>query len=258
MKDIKSSGKRYFIGMIVCILLLFISAFRVIGYYIGEHKAEQEFEQLADTVTQADKESEKAVKEDEDEISPLKRYEELFQQNNDMSGWITIEDTQINYPVMYTPDSPDYYLNHNFYKESSIYGVPYIAEHCDPFEPSDNVIIYGHHMNNGSMFAGLKNYENQDFYENHKTIHFDTLTENAEYEVIAVFKTTVYDNTGFKYYLFANAEKEKDFADYVEQCKAIALYDTGVTAEYGDKLLTLSTCEYSDTNGRLVVVAKKI
>ena len=178
--------------------------------------------------------------------------------NNDMAGWIRIEDTQINYPVMYTPDNPDYYLKHNFYKESSAYGVPYIAEHCDPMEPSDNVIIYGHHMNNGSMFAGLMNYEDRDFYERHKTVRFDTLTETAEYEVIAVFKTTVYDDTGFKFYLFSHAETEKEFTDYVEQCRELALYDTGVTAEYGDKLLTLSTCEYSNTNGRLVVVAKKI
>ena len=159
---------------------------------------------------------------------------------------------------MYTPDNPDYYLKHNFYKESSAYGVPYIAEHCDPMEPSDNVIIYGHHMNNGSMFAGLINYEGRDFYEQHKTVRFDTLTETAEYEVIAVFKTTVYDDTGFKFYLFSHAETEKEFTDYVEQCRELALYDTGVTAEYGDKLLTLSTCEYSNTNGRLVVVAKKI
>ena len=125
-------------------------------------------------------------------------------------------------------------------------------------EPSDNVIIYGHHMNNGSMFAGLMNYEDRDFYEQHKTVRFDTLTETAEYEVIAVFKTTVYDDTGFKFYLFSHAETEKEFTDYVEQCRELALYDTGVTATYGDKLLTLSTCEYSNTNGRLVVVAKKI
>ena len=125
-------------------------------------------------------------------------------------------------------------------------------------EPSDNVIIYGHHMNNGSMFAELMKYENRDFYEQHKTVRFDTLTETAQYEVIAVFKTTVYDDNGFKFYLFSNAKTEEEFMDYVEQCKELSVYDTGVTAEYGDKLLTLSTCEYSNTNGRLVVVAKMI
>ena len=102
------------------------------------------------------------------------------------------------------------------------------------------------------------NYEDKNFYEQHKTIRFDTLTQTAEYEVIAVFKTTVYDDTGFRYYLFSQAEKPEEFTDYVGQCKALSLYETGVTAEYGDRLLTLSTCEYSSTNGRLVVVAKKL
>ena len=241
MKHQKIRGKWYLAGLAVCVLLFGVSLFQVISHYAGAQKAEEE-----------------PAGEEQEVISPLERYAELFAMNNDMAGWIRIEDTPINYPVMYTPDNPDYYLKHNFYKESSAYGVPYIAEHCDPMEPSDNVIIYGHHMNNGSMFAGLMNYEDRDFYERHKTVRFDTLTETAEYEVIAVFKTTVYDDTGFKFYLFSHAETEKEFTDYVEQCRELALYDTGVTAEYGDKLLTLSTCEYSNTNGRLVVVAKKI
>ena len=148
----------------------------------------------------------------------------------------------------------DYYLKKNFEKEYSSYGVPYIAEHCSPSEPSDNIIIYGHHMNDGSMFADLMKYESKKFYEGHKTIRFDTITEQGEYEVIGAFKTTVYDDEG----LFANAEDEKEFDAYVKECKSLALYDTGVTAEYGDELITLSTCEYSEKNGRMVVVAKKI
>ena len=236
-----------------------VSLFQVISHYAGAQKAEEEFTELAEIVEQTeDTPEEEPAGEEQEVVSPLERYAEMFAMNNDMVGWIRIGDTPINYPVMYTPDNPDYYLKHNFYKESSAYGVPYIAEHCDPMEPSDNVIIYGHHMNNGSMFAGLMNYEDRDFYEQHKTIRFDTLTETAEYEVIAVFKTTVYDDTGFKFYLFSHAETEKEFTDYVEQCSKLSLYDTGVTATYGDKLLTLSTCEYSNTNGRLVVVAKKI
>lgn len=259
MKHQKLKGKWYLAGLAVCVLLFGVSLFQVISHYAGAQKAEEEFTKLAEIVEQTEDTPEKETAGEEQEvISPLERYAELFSMNNDMAGWIQIEDTPINYPVMYTPDNPDYYLKHNFYKEPSAYGVPYIAEHCDPMEPSDNVIIYGHHMNNGSMFAGLMDYEDRDFYEQHKIVHFDTLTETAEYEVIAVFKTTVYDDTGFKFYLFSHAKTEKEFTDYVEQCRELALYDTGVTAEYGDKLLTLSTCEYSNTNGRLVVVAKKI
>ena len=135
-----------------------------------------------------------------------------------------------------------------------------VQENCDMELPSDNIIIYGHHMNDGSMFAGLMKFKDKSFWEKHKTISFDTLTDRQTYEVIAVFKTVVYTDSpeSFKYYQFVNAETAEDFTAYVEKCKELSLYDTDVTAEYGDKLLTLSTCEYSRTNGRLVVVAKLI
>lgn len=258
LENLSDRKKVYLAGAFICFLLFAVSMFQIISHYANAHKADEEFAQLQKIVEQTEEEPEEETGELEEGQSPLSKYKELFDQNNDMAGWIMVDGTQINYPVMYTPDNPDFYLKHNFEKEYSDYGVPYIAEHCDPIEPSDNVIIYGHHMKNGSMFTGLMEYEDKDFYENHKVIRFDTLTETAEYEVIAVFKTTVYDDTGFKYYLFANAEQEAEFTDYVEQCKSLALYETGVTAEYGDKLLTLSTCEYSRTNGRLVVVAKRI
>ena len=119
-------------------------------------------------------------------------------------------------------------------------------------------MIYGHHMNNGTMFTDLCKYENEDFYREHKTIHFDTLSGFGEYEIVAVFKTVAYSEQGFKYYHFTRSESAEDFDDYIAQCKALSLYDTGVTAEYGDRLITLSTCEYSRKNGRMVVVAKRI
>ena len=107
------------------------------------------------------------------------------------------------------------------------------------------------------MFGALEDYKSQSFYEEHKTIQFDTLTEQAEYEIIAVFKTVAYSAQGYRYYDFVDAENEEEFDAFVGKCKELALYDTGVTAEYGDRLITLSTCEYSRTNGRLVIVAKK-
>lgn len=136
----------------------------------------------------------------------------------------------------------------------------YVQENCDMELPSDNIIIYGHHMNDGSMFAGLMKFKDKSFWEKHKTVSFDTLTDRQTYEVIAVFKTVVYTDSpdSFKYYQFVNADTAEDFTAYVEKCKKLSLYETGITAEYGDKLLTLSTCEYSRTNGRLVVVAKLI
>lgn len=123
---------------------------------------------------------------------------------------------------------------------------------------SDNLILYGHHMNNGTMFADLCKYESEDFYKEHSTIHFDTLEDYGEYEIVVVFKTVAYSQEGFKYYHFIDAECEADFDEFIAECKALALYDTGSSAEYGDSLITLSTCEYSRNNGRMVVVAKRI
>lgn len=252
--------KVFVVGSVLCSLILCGSLLQIFRYYSHAEKAEEEFEKLAEIVEQDEEPDKDAGKENEigeqSELPAEKRYLELYRQNSDMAGWIFIEGTGINYLVMYTPDYPDFYLKHNFDKEYSDYGVPYIAEQCDPAKPSDNLTIYGHHMNNGSMFTGLMKYTEKNFYEKHKVIRFDRLTVMGEYEVIAVFKTTVYGITGFPYYLFSDAENEDDFNAYVEKCKSLALYDTGVTAKYGDKLISLSTCEYSRTNGRLVVVAK--
>ena len=184
----------------------------------------------------------------------------MYLQNNDMVGWIKIEDTKINYPVMQSKDNPNFYLKHGFDKAYTDYGCPYIQENCDVDIPSDNLIIYGHNMKDSSMFSGLMKYTDKSFWESHKTISFDTLTEKCDYEIIAAFKTVVYTDSpeSFKYYQFINADTGDEFNAYITKCKEFALYDTGVTAEYGDKLITLSTCEYSRNNGRMVVVAKKI
>lgn len=191
------------------------------------------------------------------EQTAFEKYAAVYEQNSDFVGWISIEGTNIDYPVMQTVDNPNYYLKRSFEKQYSDYGVPYVQENCD-LGLSDNCVIYGHHMNNGSMFADLCKYADEDFYREHKTIRFDTLSGFGEYEVVAAFKTVAYSEQGFKYYHFVNAEDENAFNEYISQCKELALYDTGVTAEYGDRLITLSTCEYSRQNGRMVVVAKKI
>lgn len=248
-----------YIGIWIFALLFIVSVIMIAGHYISEEKAEDDFNQLIEIVEEAEDTKVEETDISKEEVqSPLERYQELFDMNNDMYGWISIDGTNINYPVMYAPGEKDYYLKRNFEKEYSAYGVPYIAEHCDPVEPSDNVIIYGHHMKNGSMFSNLMKYEDKNFFLSQKTLNFDSLTETAVYEIIAVFKTTVYDDFGFKFYEFTNAETKEEFDSYVAKCKELSLYETGVNAEYGDKLLTLSTCEYSKKNGRMVVVAKKV
>lgn len=257
--------KIYILGMVISLVVFCVSAFQLARYYLGARNADRDFAQLAELVSQAQRledgdtsgnDSSEGGDKERIDAAVLRTYRQLKAQNSDMVGWIAIEGTKVNYPVMYTPDRPDFYLTHNFEKEDNRYGVPYVAEHCDPKKPSDNLTIYGHHMKDGSMFTGLMGYMDQEFLKEHPLIRFDTLTERAEYEILAVFLTTV-DEKGFPYYLFADAENQEEFDDYIRQCKEMSLYDTGVTAKYGDKLITLSTCEYSDKNGRLVVVGKK-
>ena len=251
----------------ICIILIvvFVALFSTSAYFIFDHyrqEAQQAelYDSLADMVDcAADTEEEPAEPVlYTEEKTVLPELAELYQQNGDLAGWIRIEDTNINYPVMHTPDNPDFYLKHGFDKEYSDYGCPYVQENCDVKLPSDNVIIYGHHIKGGRMFGVLENYKDKEFYEKHRIIQFDTLKERGEYEIVSVFKTVAYNPEGYRYYDFVDAEHEREFAAYVEKCKEIALYDTGVTAEYGDRLITLSTCEYSAKNGRLVVVAKRI
>lgn len=174
-----------------------------------------------------------------------------------MVGWIQIEGTNIDYPVMQTPADPTYYLKHDFEKNYTDYGCPFMQANCDALAPSDNLIIYGHNMKDGSMFADLAKYRSKDFWQTHKTVWFDTELGSSAYEIFAVIHTTVQadDADAFPFYWFVDAASPEEFADYVSACKAQALYDTGISAEYGDKLLTLSTCDNITDDGRLLVIA---
>lgn len=191
-------------------------------------------------------------------VQVLPEFAELYQLNNDIVGWISINGTQINYPVMQTPSSPDYYLKRDYYGNYSDWGCIYAREACDINKPSDNITLYGHMMKDGSMFGDLENYRYSSTYWKNHYIQFDTLTERHTYQVFAVFRTSGTLGVGYPYYLFDNAQSEEEFNSFVSQCKSLAFYDTGITPVYGEKLITLSTCEYSIENGRLVVVARRI
>ena len=191
---------------------------------------------------------------DERELA-YEKYKALYEQNNDFVGWITIEGTAINYPVMQSVNSPDFYLKHNFDKAYSDYGVPYVDEAC-AVGLSANTVVYGHHMKNGTMFSSLVSYADKAYFDEHPVIRFDTIYGFGEYQVIAAFSFDT-NNETFCYNEFADGNEEQ-FNEYIAECMARRAYDTGFTAEYGDKLITLSTCEYTHMNGRFVVVAKLI
>ena len=254
--------KLFLCGAVEFAALFLFSGIMLARQYADQKQSTEAFDRIAALVQEEPEQPSLSpvepdvTKEPVPALSAYEKYATVYEQNTDFVGWICIDGTNVNYPVMQSAET-DYYLKRAFDKSYSAYGTPYAQENCD-LDQSDNIIIYGHHMKDGSMFANLCEYASEDFYQEHNIIHFDTLESYGEYEIVAVFKTIVYSEEGFKYYHFVNAECAEDFDAFISQCKALALYDTGVTAEHGDKLLTLSTCEYSRNNSRMVVVAKRI
>ena len=184
--------------------------------------------------------------------------ENIAKINSDIIGWINIDGTNIDYPIM---QNGDYYLHKDIYKNYSSHGTPYLAPFCN-LKKSDNLIIYGHHMKDNTMFSQLEKYKNYNFYLNHKYIKFFTIengrTIENTYEVIIAFKTIAYSDEGFRYYSYTDFQNYEDYEEFVENCRNLEFYYTGVVGTHQDKYITLSTCEYSQKNGRMVVVAKKV
>lgn len=191
--------------------------------------------------------------------SKLEQIKNWKSQNEDLAGWITIQDTRIDYPVMYLKGS-DFYLYHDFYKKDLKSGTLFIDKH-NTIEPRDtNLIIYGHSMYDGTMFHDLLYYLDVEFYKTHQTIEYSTIDSIDTYEIVSVFRSKVYhkDENVFKYYQFYRANNEQEYSTFISNVKQLSLYDTGVIPESMDDLITLSTCDESIENGRLVVVARKI
>lgn len=189
----------------------------------------------------------------------LPEYQTLYSLNKRLIGWVKIDDTYIDYPVLQTVNN-DYYLNHNFDQEEDKNGSIFLDKDCSIYPRSTNLILYGHHMRSGRMFGQLNKYSSEKFYKEHKYIQFDTIYEKGTYEVMYVFRSKIYEESEivFKYYQFTDAVSETEYESNMKQMADMSLYDTGVNAEYGDELLTLSTCDYYTSDGRFVVVAKKI
>ena len=250
-----SSNKKLII--ILLSLILICSIILIIRIKIDEYlnnKKQIEISQVIDTIDIAN-----------EDITPSKtermlQVAKLQKENSEVIGWLEIEGTNISYPVCQTNNN-EYYLTYSYKKEKVTGGSPFLDKDYSFIRPSDNLLIYGHRNTKGLIFEDLIKYQDENFYNDHKTIRFTTVADDSEYEVMAAFNSRVYyqdEQNVFRYYYFVNAENKSEYDEFVENCKKSSLYDTRVTAEYGDQLLTLSTCEYSQRDGRFAVVAKKI
>lgn len=256
--------------MIVAFSLVAIGCFAYFGiYYYQNIRTANDMEHLAQIkeqnktpglafLTDNEEENENA---DGEDTPPevLEDYKTLLNMNKDLIGWLKIADINIDYPVMQTNDNT-YYLEHNFDNKYDKNGCLFLDYQCDVINRNTNLIIYGHNMQSGKMFGSLSKYSSEEYYKEHPRFEFDTIYEKGAYEIVYVFRSKIYneDAVVFKYYQFLDVQSEKEFNSNMTEMAKISLYNTGITPQYGDELLTLSTCDYQEDHGRFVIVARKI
>ena len=262
--------------IVVCLMVAIGCGGYLAYYYYTSNKNEDNISDLRDMIVNvevpedndgSDKTDAKVKKKPEmveiDGVKVQKKFSGLYEANHDFIGWVKIDDTHVDYPVMFTPNDNErgeHYLHLDFDGNYSSAGLPFIDKNCDVKLPTDNLIIYGHNMNSGKMFHDILKYEDEEFYNTHKTFTFDTIYDDGIYEVVAMFYGQILpqESTDFKYYEFVNAGSKEEFDSFVNNIKRMSVRDTGVKVDYGDKLITLSTCAYHVKDGRFAVVAKKL
>lgn len=233
----------------ICIILFLISLYKIIDYHYETYQSISKNENIMELINK-----------EKFEYSFYEKYKELLEKNSDMIGWISIEGTKLNYPVMQTKDDEKYYLRRNFDKEYEFRGTLFVNKEADLTKTNDNIIIYGHNMDDGTMFGTLRKYLKESFYEKHRFINFETINGSFIYEIVFVFKTVDEKNHAsyIDYSNFFNIDNVKNYQKQIELYKNASLYEVLKLPKHGDELLTLSTCEYSHDNGRLVIIANKI
>lgn len=257
-KSSKGGKNNLTIALAVCAAVLLVLL--VVLILLIPKKEEPVPTEPSTEATEIETTTEETTEPEETEPVMLEHMAALYALNPDIIGWIRIEGTQLDYPVMFTPDDEQRYLHADFEGDYDLSGLPFIDKDCTMDPESQALILYGHNMKNGTAFKALFGYEKAEFLEEHPTISFTTLYEERTYEVLAMFYDEVYrkSDTCFKFYQFIDPETEEEFNEGIQYFKDHSILDTGVTAEYGDNLITLVTCAYQKANGRFVVVAREV
>lgn len=275
MKKISKSKRKiiYYSIYTILALLIILSIIYIANNFLSKKQAKQE-SQLLDEIeidenqveetNKITEEIEETTQENIQETNNqnserILKVQKLQEENSDIVGWLEIEGTSINYPVLQGTDN-EYYMTHNYKKQKSKNGSIFLTKDYDWSIPSSNLLMYGHNLNNGTMFQELLKYAKEEFYKEHPIIRFTTNKEDAEYEIISVFKSRVYYKTEknvFRYYFFVNAKTEAEYNEFVQNAKKASLYDIDKTAKFGDQLITLSTCSYHVEDGRFALVGRK-
>ena len=275
MKKISKSKRKiiYYSIYTILTLLIILSIIYIANYFLSKKQAIQEsqlldkieidenqLKEVNETTEEANITTQENIEETTNqETERILKVQKLQEENSDIVGWLEIEGTSINHPVLQGTDN-EYYMTHNYKKQKSKNGSIFLTKDYDWSIPSSNFLIYGHNLNNGTMFQELLKYAKEEFYKEHSIIRFTTNKEDAEYEIISVFKSRVYYKTEknvFRYYFFVNANSEAEYNEFVQNAKKASIYDIDKTAKFGDQLITLSTCSYHVEDGRFAVVGRK-
>lgn len=252
----QTDRNRIFLTIFLTMIGLSFCLWSLIDYYRLGYESEAKYEALADLCkplpTQAAAQDFAEAPIPFREILP--EYQVLVDWNPDFVGWLEIENTAINYPVVQTAEDPEYYLYRHFDGDKNSRGCLFAEATCD-VALSDNVTVYGHNMTDGTMFADLLRYADPAFLDSHPLIRFDSRREHRSYRIFAVFRTTAIAGEGFEYHKFTDARNEADFNAFIDHILAISLYPTDITPQYGDQVLCLSTCESYEDHERFVVAA---
>ena len=242
------------------LLLLFLAGFcgfNLISDWKEGRAAEQAFSEISAQYHELKAESREDGSTEKPGSSAKRAVESLMSKNEDMFGWIDVEGTGIEYPVMFTPDDPEYYLRRDFSREYSMAGTPFIDGRTP--EESDNYIIYGHNMKNGSMFSELTRYSEEAYMREHPWITLTTSSGEKKYQVIAAFYLNMAmdrnDYTWFNYFILKDKEV---FYEFTERISEASLYPMTANPVYGDRFITLVTCSYHDYDGRFVVIGREM
>lgn len=247
----------------VCAVLLLVAVWKLWSIDSSTRITEKLYDALAqraregrsDTGAESDASHEQISETSDDGLANAWLLD-LQSQNEELAGWIRISGTDIDYPVMQTGSDNDYYLTHDFNREENVHGTPFLDVNCRIGE-SDNLIIYGHNMKDGTMFQNLMKYKDSGFCESNRTVEWDTPEAHAEYQIIFVMLISAEEAEKFPYYQCIDLSYEEIYEGFLKQCSRYAIWQSNDLPDPGTELLTLSTCEYSQTDGRLVVVAKK-
>ncbi len=243
----EKNNKRKILFLIIFIIALLCLAF----YFYNKFKDKSTINEIQESM---------ATQEEGQRDNKIAKIKELQILNADIKGWITINNTIINYPILQTGNN-DFYLTHDYKKEENKYGSIYLKNSCNLNDNNSNLILYGHNMMDEEMFNNLLKYQDKAFYDEHKIVNITTENEERQYEIVTAFKSRVFyknEKNVFRYYNCLNFKDENEYNNYINNAKKIQLYDTGVTANFGEQLLTMITCEYSQENGRMVVIAKRV